>query len=203
MIDVIALKPGDRLQLREHIVAEVTENMEEWHVGRGSLSRGAEAIGYRPGRIVPCPGHRCSPDRLAGHLMRIAPMLRYEFMPSDFNPIFLILGDQADLARLSATLRLFAHQGEAMSLAAQMPEFQPQTPLTIARSDDAFGLRRSGSQFVWYLNEWQALQIADRIEALAAQAKSGSDIFEIGSDGEIPVKVSHGEFTDDFLVSRR
>ena len=28
-------------------------------------------------------------------------------------------------------------------------------------------------------------------------------IVEIGSDGEIPVKVSRGEFTDDFLISRR
>jgi hypothetical protein len=31
----------------------------------------------------------------------------------------------------------------------------------------------------------------------------GSDIFEIGNEGEIPVKVSRGEFTDDFLVSKR
>ena len=131
-------------------------------------------------------------------------MLRYEYMPSDFNPIFLILGDQGDLARLSATLRLFARQGGTMALAEQMPEFQPQTPLTIASPGEVFGLRRSGPHFVWYLNEWQALHVADRIEALAApEARSGSDIFEIGSEGEIPVKVSRGEFTDDFLISKR
>lgn len=29
MINVLHLKPGDRLQLRERIVAEVTENMED------------------------------------------------------------------------------------------------------------------------------------------------------------------------------
>jgi hypothetical protein len=131
-------------------------------------------------------------------------MLRYEYMPSDFNAMFLILGDEADLARLSATLRIFAHQPGRMSLAEQMPEFRPQTPLTIAPPDREFGLRRNGQQFVWYLNEWQALAIADRVAALASpEAKSGSDIFEIGSDGEIPVKVSRGEFTDDFLISKR
>ncbi|MFB9268510.1 hypothetical protein ACFFWD_36235 [Bradyrhizobium erythrophlei] len=29
MINIIALRPGDRLQLRGHIIAEVTENMED------------------------------------------------------------------------------------------------------------------------------------------------------------------------------
>ncbi|MFB9268511.1 hypothetical protein ACFFWD_36240 [Bradyrhizobium erythrophlei] len=131
-------------------------------------------------------------------------MIRYEFMPSDFNPIFLILGDQADLARLAATLRVFARQPRTMSLADEMPEFRPQTPLTFAPPEEAFGLRRDGLNFIWYLNDWQALHVADRIEALAApQAKSGSNIFEIGSDGEIPVKVSRGEFADDFLISKR
>jgi hypothetical protein len=35
------------------------------------------------------------------------------------------------------------------------------------------------------------------------EAKSGSEILEVGSEGEIPVKISRGEFTDDFLISRR
>jgi hypothetical protein len=33
--------------------------------------------------------------------------------------------------------------------------------------------------------------------------KSGSEILEVGSEGEIPVKISRGEFTDDFPISRR
>jgi len=53
------------------------------------------------------------------------------------------------------------------------------------------------------LNSWQAEKIAERIEALIpAQQKSGSDIIELGVEGEIPVKISLGEFTDDFLVQR-
>jgi len=132
------------------------------------------------------------------------PMLRYEYMPSDFNPMFLILGDGADLAALAAILRRFARRTESIALSDHMSGFRPLTPLTIAPANLEFGLRRTGQDFIWYLNEWQAENIAGRIEALASQAtKSGSDIFEIGSDGEIPVKVSRGEFTDDFLISKR
>lgn len=131
-------------------------------------------------------------------------MLRYEYLPSDFNPMFLILGDGADLAELSAALTRFARHPQPISLRDHVPAFDARTPLTIAPSDAEFGLRRMGENFVWRLNAWQAQNIADRIAVLASrQAKSGSDIFEIGSEGEIPVKVSRGEFTDDFLVSKR
>ena len=65
-------------------------------------------------------------------------------------------------------------------------------------------MRDLGGRFVWKLTDWQARRIADRIELLSApDSKSGSEILENGSDGEIPVKVSRGEFTDDFLISRR
>jgi hypothetical protein len=125
-------------------------------------------------------------------------------MPSDFNPMFLILGDAADLATLSALLARFAREPQPIALSDQVPDFHARTPLTIAPGEADFGLRRIDETFVWYLNPWQAQNIAERIAALAARGmKSGSDIFEIGSDGEIPVKVSRGEFTDDFLVSRR
>jgi hypothetical protein len=58
--------------------------------------------------------------------------------------------------------------------------------------------------FKWQLNAWQAERIAERIDALAKpENKSGSEIIELGSEGEVPVKVSRGEFTDDFLVKAR
>jgi hypothetical protein len=64
------------------------------------------------------------------------------------------------------------------------------------------GLRPTPQQgFQWGLNAWQAERIAERIDRLtAADCKSGSDIIELGIEGELPVKISHGEFTDDFLV---
>jgi hypothetical protein len=59
-------------------------------------------------------------------------------------------------------------------------------------------------KFSWKLNDWQAVRIAERIETLVpTECKSGSDIIEVGSEGEIPVKVSRDEFTGDFLVARR
>jgi hypothetical protein len=65
-------------------------------------------------------------------------------------------------------------------------------------------MRDLGGTFSWKLNDWQAARIAERIDLLTpADNKSGSEIFEVGSEGEIPVKVSRGEFTDDFLVSKR
>ena len=137
-------------------------------------------------------------------LARCGPMLRYDYMPSDFNPMFLILGDGAELALLSAMLARFARDPRRMALADHAPEFRARTPLVIAPGDAEFGLRRMDEAFVWHLNAWQAQNIGDRIATLASQAtRSGSDIFEIGSDGEIPVKVSRGEFPEDFLISRR
>jgi hypothetical protein len=66
-----------------------------------------------------------------------------------------------------------------------------------------FGMKRSNEVFRWGLNAWQAEKIAERIELLTpAHQKSGSDIIELGVEGEIPVKISLGEFTDDFLVQR-
>jgi hypothetical protein len=137
------------------------------------------------------------------HIVASGPMLRYEYMPSDYNPMFLILGDGADLEGLSETLQRFARHPERIALGNHAPAFRARTPLTIAPAEAEFGLRRIDEHFVWRLNAWQAQNIADRLAALASrETKSGSDIFEIGSEGEIPVKVSRGEFTDDFLISK-
>src|SRR4029453_2946864 len=66
-----------------------------------------------------------------------------------------------------------------------------------------FGMKQDRDGFRWTLNSWQAGEIAERIERLPpAHQKSGSGIFELGGEGEIPVKVSLCEFTDDFLVQR-
>ena len=48
-------------------------------------------------------------------------------------------------------------------------------------------MRPNGNGFRWVLNSWQALKIAERIEVLTpARQKSGSDIIELGIEGEIP-----------------
>jgi hypothetical protein len=131
-------------------------------------------------------------------------MLRYEYMTSDLHPLFLFLGEGADLAALAKLLRCFAEKPEAIVVAERIPGATSRNALLLCPADDEFGMRDLGGHFAWKLTGWQAERIAERIELLAPRDnKSGSEILEIGSKGEIPVKVSRGEFTDDFLTTRR
>lgn len=133
-------------------------------------------------------------------------MLRFDHLPSDFNPMFLFLGEKQDLLALASLLRSFAERPRELDVSEQIAGAKSLTilllmPITGDRGD--FGMMAHGDGYRWGLNAWQAEKIAERIEALTpARHKSGSDIIELGVEGEIPVKVSLGEFTDDFLVQR-
>jgi hypothetical protein len=131
-------------------------------------------------------------------------MLRFEYMPSDFHPLFLFIGESSDLAALAKLLRRFADDPQAIAVAERIPGATSRADLMLVPADDGFGMRETGRKFIWKLNGWQATQIAERIELLTpVNNKSGSEMLEVGSEGEIPVKVSRGEFTDDFLIDRR
>jgi hypothetical protein len=131
-------------------------------------------------------------------------MLRYEYMPSDFHPLFLFLGEAPDLAALARLLRRFAENPMPIAVAERIPGATSRDALVLTPAGDGFGMRDLGGRFAWKLTPWQAERMAERIELLTQKdTKSGSEILEIGSEGEIPVKVSRGEFTDDFLVTRR
>ena len=134
------------------------------------------------------------------------PMLRFDHLPSDFNPMFLFLGEKQDLTALANLLRSFAGSPRLLDVGEQLRDSRSRTTLRLlpAEGDAAnFGMQRDQSGFRWVLNSWQAEKIAERIELLTpAHQKSGSDIIELGVEGEIPVKVSLGEFADDFLVQR-
>jgi hypothetical protein len=131
-------------------------------------------------------------------------MLRYQYMPSDFHPLLLFLGEAADLAALARLLRRFAENPVPTALAERIPGATSRDALVLTPADDGFGMRDLGGRFAWKLTPWQAERIAERIELLSQKdTKSGSEILELGSEDEIPVKVSRGEFTDDFLVTRR
>lgn len=133
-------------------------------------------------------------------------MFRFDHMPSDFHPLFLFLGNGEDLAALADLLRGFAGEPRPVDVRRSLPDAGGRSQLTIvpgAGLDAPYGLREvpDGETFTWMLNAWQAEQIATRIESLTANGlKSGNDIIELGLEGEVPVKVSKGEFTDDFLT---
>lgn len=135
-------------------------------------------------------------------------MLRFDHMPSDFHPIFLFLGDSTDLAELAGLLRNLAKDPQEIDIRKAIPGAGGRSRLTLVPGegpDALYGLRPTPqpNTYIWRLNAWQAEQIATRIDALTpAELKSGNDILELGLDGEIPVKVSRGEFTDNFLTPK-
>ena len=133
-------------------------------------------------------------------------MLRFDHLPSDFNPMFLFLGEKQDLAALADLLRSFASSPRQIDVRKHLSGARSRTTLRLVPAEDDagnFGMKQDHEGFRWTLNSWQAEKIAERIELLTpAHQKSGSDIIELGVEGEIPVKISLGEFTDDFLVQR-
>jgi hypothetical protein len=133
-------------------------------------------------------------------------MLRFDHMPSDFNPTFLILGEREDLSALARLLRGFSQKPGPVNVRTSIPDAGGRAELTIVPGegpDAPYGLRATAedNHFTWMLNPWQAEQIGVRIEALTPpELKSGNDIVELGLEGEIPVKISRGEFTNNFLT---
>ncbi|BCW78346.1 hypothetical protein [Arthrobacter sp. NicSoilC5] len=135
-------------------------------------------------------------------------MLRFDHMPSDFHPLFLFLGDRNDLDQLVGLLQRFADNPQATDVRQALPDAGGRSQLTLIPGegpDAPYGLRPTSedNRFTWMLNAWQAEQIATRIQALTSEElKSGNDIVELGVEGEVPVKVSRGEFTDNFLTPK-
>jgi hypothetical protein len=123
-------------------------------------------------------------------------MLRIRFLPSDFNPMVLVLGESEDLHRLAATLRGFARNpGEAPLEHSDIRLTGSAGPLGIHRSAEL-------NTFLWRLDTAHAEMFADQIDALAQPSRiAGSEMLECTTEEEIPVKVSRGEYTDDFLRS--
>jgi hypothetical protein len=123
-------------------------------------------------------------------------MLRIGFLPSDFNPMVLMLGEAEDLHRLAAMLRRFAHEPEDAPLYAAC--------ICLTASPGPLGIHQAGTPgaFLWRLDAAHAHSFADQIDSLAQPARlAGSEILACTTGEEIPVKVSRGEYTDDFLLA--
>lgn len=130
--------------------------------------------------------------------------LRLGFLPSDFHPLVLFLGEAEALRSFAQLLRGFAQS--AADIALEQAAFcaaYDQTCILLTRSGAASGMRGVPGRrraFTWAVEPWQAEMFADLVEELAEPGrKSGSAMLECGSIGETPVKVSRGEYTDDFL----
>ena len=129
-------------------------------------------------------------------------MLRIGFLPSDFNPMLLILGEAEDLRLLAGALRRFAREGTDMPLDRLGFSATPRSAVTMTASAGTPGVQAvEGNRFVWRLDAPLADAFADRIDQLALPScPAGSEILQCSAGEEIPVKVSRGEYTDDYLA---
>ena len=128
-------------------------------------------------------------------------MLRIGFLPSDFNPMVLMLGEAEDLRLLAGMLRRFSHDRVDVRLHELAFCAAPCSEVVVTASPGTPGIQPAeNGSFVWRLNAEQAGAFADQIDLLALPARAaGSEILECTTGEEIPVKVSRGEYTDDFL----
>lgn len=128
-------------------------------------------------------------------------MLRIGYLPSDFNPMVLVLGEAEDLRLLAGVLRHFARDRADVAL-HQLGFCAAASAITLTSSAGAPGVQPSGdNHFQWRVTAEQAADFAARINALATESRSaGSEYLECTTGEELPVKVSRGEYTDDFLL---
>ena len=128
-------------------------------------------------------------------------MLRVGFLPSDFNPMVLMLGEPEDLRLLAAVLRQFARAQIDVRLDQLGFCAPPRTTVTMTASPGEPGIQPvADNRFVWRLDPDRAAAFADQIDQLAVPARAaGSEILACTTEEEIPVKVSRGEYTEDFL----
>jgi hypothetical protein len=130
-------------------------------------------------------------------------MLRIGFLPSDFNPMLLMLGEQEDLRALGGVLRGFAREGGTVWLDSLSFCMTRGTRVLLSGGDGPPGLHAladAPGAFVWRLDAQRAASFAEQVDDLAtASRRAGSELLECSLEEEIPVKVSRGEYTDDFL----
>lgn len=130
-------------------------------------------------------------------------MLRIGFLPSDFNPMVLMLGEAEDFRALGGVLGAFARDGADVRLDTMGFCRAASLRLALTASAGAPGVQAAkNGAFLWRLDPAQASRFADQADGLTdAGAFAGSAMLECSIAEEIPVKLSRGEYTDDFLTS--
>ena len=128
-------------------------------------------------------------------------------MPSDFHPILLILGDADDLVALGDMLLHFSEHGAALSL-TEAGVHASETAVVLSDIETELGdmpglwpCGEASGQLRWRLSQALASEFArDVCELATSGAAAGSVTLECGSAGEVKVKVSMGEWEDQFLT---
>lgn len=133
-------------------------------------------------------------------------MLRFHYMPSDFHPLLLIVGERSDVSELhrffeglsSHVTQTDMHELSFVSAAS--------FPVVVIPSDgqsiQGLSLQTESKGMWWEVSPHTASAFADELcEVLEAASNSGSCFLEIGYVGEIRAKVVFGEFDDSYLLN--
>jgi len=130
-------------------------------------------------------------------------MMRIGFRPSDFNPMILMLGEAEDCRALGGVLRRFARDGADIDFAELKFCQVAGTDVLLTAAPGAPGVQRcEGHAFIWRIPPDLAATFAERLDDLADPGRvAGSEQLDCGTEDGIAVKVSRGEYTDDFLAA--
>ena len=128
-------------------------------------------------------------------------MLRIGFLPSDFNPMLLMLGDAEDFRALGGVMRGFARQPADTRIDTMGFCAASNTAVTLTSTTGPLGIHGDGNSVLWRIDAQRAAVFARQMDTLAdPAAASGSEILACGLEDETTVKISRGEYTDDFLL---
>jgi hypothetical protein len=129
-------------------------------------------------------------------------MMRIGFLPSDFNPMLLMLGEAEDFRALGGVMRGFARKPVDTRLDTLGFCAPRGTQVVLTASDGPAGIHPApGGGLIWRIDAQRAAGFAVQVDALAEPGRlAGSEILECRTEDETPVKLSRGEYTDDFLL---
>ncbi|HEY4173909.1 MAG TPA: hypothetical protein VGM42_12845 [Rhodopila sp.] len=129
-------------------------------------------------------------------------MMRIGFLPSDFNPMILMLGEAEDCRALGGVFRRFARDGADVAL-GDLGFCQTGVNVRLTASSGPPGVeQRDGHAFILRVPPGTAAAFAEQLDDLASPNRvAGSEVLDCGTEDGIALKVSRGEYTDDFLAS--
>ena len=129
------------------------------------------------------------------------------YLPCDFHPVLLVLGLKDELRQFADVLAVFADNGDPV-VVNDAGVFSTDTKITIRQNDAADGPdglwpnKNADGQLVWRLTREQAQSFSDEVAELSLSAElAGSVTLESEVLGEVRVKVSMGEWEDQYLTT--
>jgi hypothetical protein len=130
-------------------------------------------------------------------------MMRIGYLPSDFNPMILMLGEAEDCRALGGVLRRFARDGADVALGALGFCAVTGTGVLLTAAPGPAGVQQCRDHaFIWRVPQDLAAGFAERLDDLAGPGRvAGSEQLDCSTEDGIAVKVSRGEYTDDFLTA--